>query len=135
MNYPLSSIDGLSAADAAKLKAAGIRTASKLLDAAASAKGRKALALATGFSERQLLDWANFVDCMRIKGMGRAKGEILRASGVRTLRELTQRNPAKLAMSMEEINQKRRLVRGRITEQSVGQIIDRARKLPFKITY
>jgi len=135
MNYPLSAIEGLSPTEASRLKRAGVRTAAKLLEAAASAKGRKVLAASTGLSEQKLLEWANFADCMRVKGMGRAKGEILRASGVKTLRSLAQRNPQKLAESMEKINQSRRLLRGKITEQSVGQMIERARNLPLKITY
>lgn len=135
MNYPLSAIEGLTPADAARLKAAGIRTAAKLLEAAASARGRQALACKTGISEQQLLEWANFVDFMRVKGLGRAKGEILRASGVKTLRTLTQRNPARLAEKMQDVNERRRLVRGTITAQSVEQLITRARDLPFKITY
>lgn len=135
MTYPLTSIEGLLPADAAKLKAAGIRTAAKLLDAAASARGRKKVAAATGLPEDKILDWVNFADWLRVRGMGRTKGEILRAAGVSTLRELTHRNPEKLAESMDRINQQRKLMRGRITGKAVGQLIERARQLPFKITY
>lgn len=135
MHYPLTIIEGLSAQDATKLKAMGIRTAQKLLDAAASARGRRDLAMATGLPEQKLLEWANFVDCMRIKGMGRAKSEILRASGVKTVRSLAQRNPQRLAESMEAANKARKLLRGRISEQTAAQLIAQARNLPLKITY
>jgi predicted RecB family nuclease len=135
MTYPISKIEGLTAFAATKLKKAGIRTMEGLLDSAHSAKGRKELAARTGFSEQQLLDWANLADYMRIPGMGKAKAELLRASGVNTVRELTHRNPARLALAMREANDKRKLVRVMPSEKSVGDLIEKARQLPLKISY
>ena len=135
MTYPLSAIDGLSAYAASKLKPLGIRTAEALLEAARTVKGRKELAAKTGISEQQLLEWANFSDHMRIPGMGTAKIGLIRAAGVTTVRELGLRNPARLAQSMKEANIKRKLVRVLPSEKSVEQLIERARKLPQKISY
>jgi hypothetical protein len=135
MTYPLSTIDGLTAAAAAKLKSVGIRTTEGLLEAAHTVKGRKALAAKTGIAEQQLLQWANIADCMRIPGMGKAKAELLRAAGVSTLREFTLRNPARLAQNMKDANTKRKLVRVLPSEKSVEQLIEQARKLPLKISY
>ena len=133
--YPLSKIDGLGPHAQAKLKAQGIRTTAALLDSASTPKGRKALAAKTGLSEQQLLAWANIADCMRIKGMGKAKAELLRAAGVVTVREFVQRNPQRLAQAMKEANDKRKLVRVLPSDRSVAELIQRARKLPLKITY
>jgi hypothetical protein len=135
MTYPLSAIDGLSAYAASKLKSLGIRTAEALLEAARTVKGRKDLAAKTGISEQQLLEWANFSDHMRIPGMGKAKIGLIRAAGVTTVRELGLRNPSRLAQSMKEANIKRKLVRVLPSEKSVEQLIERARKLPQKISY
>jgi len=135
MTYPISKIDGLTAFAASKFKSAGIRTTEGLLEAARTAKGRKALAAKTGFSEQQLLEWANIADCMRIPGMGKAKAELLRAAGVTTVREFTHRNPARLAQAMKDANSKRKLVQVLPSEHSVGQLIEQARKLPLKISY
>jgi predicted RecB family nuclease len=135
MTYPLSAIDGLSAYAASKLKSVGIRTAEALLEAARTVKGRKELAAKTGISEQQLLEWANFSDHMRIPGMGKAKIGLIRAAGVTTVRELGLRNPSRLAQSMKEANIKRKLVRVLPSEKSVEQLIERARKLPQKISY
>lgn len=135
MTYPLSAIEGLSAFHAAKLKSLGIRTAEALLEAARTAKGRKELSAKTGISEQLLLEWANFADHMRITGMGKAKIGLLRAAGVATVRELGLRNPARLAQGMREANTRRKLVRVLPSEKSVEQLIERARKLPQKITY
>jgi predicted RecB family nuclease len=135
MTYPLSAIDGLSAYAATKLKSVGIRTAEALLEAARTVKGRKELAAKTGISEQQLLEWANFSDHMRIPGMGKAKIGLIRAAGVTTVRELGLRNPSRLAQSMKEANIKRKLVRVLPSEKSVEQLIERARRLPQKISY
>jgi predicted RecB family nuclease len=135
MTYPISKIDGMTAFAASKLKSAGIRTMESLLEAARTAKGRKTLAAKTGFSEQQLLEWANLADCMRIPGMGKAKAELLRASGVNTVRELTHRNPGRLAQAMRDANDKRKLVQVLPSEKAVEQLIQKARKLPLKITY
>ena len=135
MTYPLTQIDGLTAAAASKLKAAGIRTTEKLLDAAATAKGRKALSEKTGIPAQQLLDWANAAHAMLIPGVGKANIGLLRAAGVSTVRELGFRNPERLAAAMAEANKTRKLVRGQPTAESVGKIIERARKLPPKISY
>ncbi|TQF27155.1 DUF4332 domain-containing protein [Bradyrhizobium sp. UNPF46] len=135
MTYPISEIEGLSVFAANKLKAQGIRTTDALLEAAGTVKGRKALSAKTGISEQLLLEWANVSDYMRIPGMGRAKVGLVRAAGVTTVRELAYRNPARLAQSMRDANEKKKLLRILPTEKSVGDIIAKAKKLQPKITY
>jgi fructose-1,6-bisphosphatase/sedoheptulose 1,7-bisphosphatase-like protein len=135
MTYPISEIDGLPALAASKLKAQGIRTTDKLLEAARSVRGRKILAAKTGITEQQLLEWANFSDYMRIPGMGKAKVGLVRAAGVTTVRELALRNPARLAESIKDVNTRHRLVRILPSEKAVEQLIAKARKLQPKITY
>jgi predicted RecB family nuclease len=135
MTYPISEIEGLSVFAANKLKAQGIRTTDALLEAAGTVKGRKALSAKTGISEQLLLEWANVSDYMRIPGMGRAKIGLVRAAGVTTVRELAYRNPARLAQSMRDANEKKKLLRILPSEKSVGDIITKAKKLQPKITY
>ena len=135
MTYSLTEIDGISAYSVGKLKSLGIRTTDALLEAARTAKGRKALAAKTGISEQQLLEWANVSDYMRIPGMGKAKVGLVRAAGVTTVRELALRNPARLAQNMKDVNTKHKLVRVLPSEKSVEQLIAKARKLQPKITY
>ena len=135
MTYPISEIEGLSTFAANKLKAQGIRTTDALLEAASTVKGRKALSARTGICEQQLLEWANVSDYMRIPGMGRAKVGLVRAAGVTTVRELAYRNPARLAQSMRDANEKKKLLRILPSEKSVSDIIAKAKKLQPKITY
>ena len=118
-----------------KLKKVGIRTTAKLLEAAKSAKGRKALAAKIGVDEKTILRWANLVDRMRIKGIGEDYAKLLQVVGVDTVKELQHRNVAKLASAMREANKKNKLVRLLPSERRVQRWINEAKQLPLKITY
>jgi predicted flap endonuclease-1-like 5' DNA nuclease len=136
MPSSISELDGcLGAGFAIKMKKAGIRTTEKLLETAKSLKGRQMLAEKTEIDQEKLLQVANFIDRMRIKGVGPEYAELLEAAGVVTLRELRYRNPARLAERMAEANLERKLVRLLPSEQTVGRWIDHAKKLPVKISY
>ncbi|MGB9297645.1 MAG: DUF4332 domain-containing protein, partial [Pseudolabrys sp.] len=51
MSYPITDIDGIDSNVAAALKSVGIRSTDRLLEAARTVRGRKALAEKTGFDE------------------------------------------------------------------------------------
>jgi len=121
--------------EADALKAVGIRTAEKLLEAAKNPKGRKLLSVQTDLDEKRLLRWANIADKLRIKGMGKEYAGLLCEVGVDTVTELQYRNPARLAKSMAEANKKRKLVRFLPSGKLVTRWVEHARKLPRKITY
>jgi predicted flap endonuclease-1-like 5' DNA nuclease len=131
MSYPISDLNGLDEDMAAELRAIGIRTTEKLLNAAKDPKGRKKLAEKTGFDEKLILRWANMADRMRIKGLGKAHAELLQAAGVDTVKELKYRNPARLARAMKEANGRRKLVRLMPSEKAVVRWIEQAKKLPI----
>ena len=135
MSYSIMDIEGIGPVMAKKLKAAGIRTTGKLLDAAKDVKGRKALAAKIGVDERTVLKWANLADRMRIKGVGEDYAELLQAAGVDTVRELRYRNVRNLAKAMADANRMRKLVRLLPSETQVRSWIEQAKQLPSKITY
>ena len=135
MSYPLTDIEGIDVEGAKRLKSVGIRTSASLLEAAKDARGRKLLAEQTGFSEQTLLKWANVADRMRIKGIGADYAQLIRAAGVDTVRELRHRNARKLTQAMRDANEKRGLVQFLPSEKAVEKWIERAKKLPPKITY
>jgi hypothetical protein len=135
MTYPIAGLATLPAGVAARFRSVGIRTTTKLLDAAKDPKGRKRLAEKTGFDEKTILRWANLADRMRIKGVGEEYAELLAAAGVDTVKELKYRNPAKLAEAMASANTKRKLVRLLPSPTSVGRWIEHAKKLQLKISY
>ncbi|HVZ53235.1 MAG TPA: DUF4332 domain-containing protein [Pseudolabrys sp.] len=135
MAYPITDIDGIDAAVAAILKSAKVRSTASLLTAAGTARGRKALAEKTGFPERQLLDWANVADRMRVKGISKEYAALLCAAGVDTVKELKYRNPANLAKALADANKKRKLVRVLPSEKVVARWIECAKGLELKIRY
>jgi predicted RecB family nuclease len=135
MTYPVTKLDGMTAQAAAKLRKQGIRTVEKLIDVASPVRSRKRLAKETGIAERQLLEWVNIAHYLQIRGMGAAKAKLIRSTGVTTVRDLSYRNPARLAQAMREANDRLRLVRALPSEPSVKMLIERARKHDGKITY
>jgi hypothetical protein len=112
-----------------------VRSSKSLLEAAATARGRKELAEKTGLPEKQLLQWANVAHFMSIRGISREYADLLQKSGVDTVKELKYRNPAKLVEAMSKANKARKLVRIMPSEKRVVRWIDDAKKLPPKISY
>jgi hypothetical protein len=135
MSYPITDIDGIDGEAATILKSAGIRSTERLLEAARTVRGRKMLAMKTGFDEKQLLCWANVADRMRIRGIRKEYAELLQAAGVDTVKELKYRNPANLAKAMSDANKKHKMVRLLPSEKVVGNWIENAKKLQVKISY
>jgi predicted RecB family nuclease len=135
MSYPITDINGIDGEAAEILKSVGIRSTERLLDRARTVRGRKMLAMKTGFDEKRLLCWANVADRMRIKGIRKEYAELLQAAGVDTVKDLKYRNPANLANAMAEANKKRKMVRLLPSEKVVGNWIENAKKLQLKISY
>ena len=135
MSYPITDIEGIDDEAVSVLKSVSIRSTGALLEAASTVKGRKALAIKTGFDEKQLLAWANVADRMRVRGISKEYAGLLQAAGVDTVKELKYRNPANLAQAMAEANLKRKMVRLLPSKKVVGRWIDHAKSLPLKITY
>ena len=135
MSYPITDIDGIDGEAATILKSVGIRSTERLLEAARTVRGRKVLAMKTGFDEKQLLCWANVADRMRIKGIRKEYAELLQAAGVDTVKDLKYRNPSNLANAMAEANKKRKMVRLLPSEKVVCRWIENAQKLELKIKY
>jgi predicted flap endonuclease-1-like 5' DNA nuclease len=135
MTYPISDITRIGPDGTDRLRAIGIRTTDKLLDAAKSPKERKRLAEKTGLDEKRILSWANLADRMRIKGVGEDYAGLLQAAGVDTVKELRYRSPEKLARAMADANTRRKLVRVLPSDRAVVRWIEHAKRLQLKITY
>lgn len=117
------------------MKKVGIRTTEKLLETAKSLKGRQMLVEKTGVEQDELLRVVNLIDRMRVRGVGQDYAALLEAAGVKTIRELRNRNPGRLAEAMAKANVERKVVRVLPSEQTVGRWIDFAKKLPVKVSY
>ncbi len=134
MAYPINEIRGIGADAAAVLKSEGIRTTIGLLRAAKTPKQRLRIAAKIGIDNKRVLDWATAADRMRVKGVGWEYAQLLRAAGVKTVKDLKFRNPHNLVEKMKEAN-KRKLVRLLPKEQTVERWIENAKKLQPLIRY
>jgi predicted flap endonuclease-1-like 5' DNA nuclease len=99
----IDEIEGIGATQAAKLAAAGVVTSQELLQWGANKAGRDSLEKSTGISGKQILEWVNHVDLMRIKGVGSEYSDLLEAAGVDSPTELAGRSAANLATTFQEV--------------------------------
>lgn len=129
MSYKIDEIEGIGPTYREKLSAAKIKTTDDLLDHCGTATGRKQVAELTGCGDKQLLEWANMADLMRIKGVGPEYAELLEASGVDTVKELKNRRPRSLATTMAELNQDKKLTRQVPSQAVVAGWIEQSQSL------
>lgn len=135
MAYKVIDIEGVGAAYAEKLTAAGIEKTEQLLEKCAAPAGRKALAEETGISEKLVLRWCNHADLFRVKGVGPQFAELLEAAGVDTVKELKHRVAANLQAKMEEVNAEKNLVNRVPSEKELAKMIAEAKELPAAVEY
>lgn len=131
----LTAIQGIAGATETKLNTAGVTTVEELLEKGATPKGREEIAAKSGLPAAQVLKFVNYADLFRIKGIAGQTAELLEASGVNTVAELAQRNPANLAAKLKEVNDAKKLTGKVPTEKQLGEWIEAAKTLPKKVTY
>ena len=129
MAYGVRKIAGIGPVVARKLATADIRTTDALLAACNGRRKRRLLSEHTGLPERQLQRFVNMADLMRIRGIGGDFAELLGASGVRTVRDLSRRRSVNLAAKMSTVNADRRLSRRAPSASMVERWIAQAREL------
>lgn len=131
----LLKIEGVGEAYAAKLKAAGVKTAEALLEMGSTPAERKAIAEKSGIGDGLILTWINHMDLFRIKGIGEEYSQLLEEAGVDTVPELAQRKAENLFKKLVAVNEEKKLVRKLPVEAQVADWIEQAKKLPRKISY
>ena len=134
----MPSIDAIESIDwrrATKLRKAGIRTTEALLKRGARKSGRRRLAKEAGLNEREILEWVNRADLMRVKGIGSEYSDLLEAVGVDTVRELRRRNATSLTKKIVDTNEGKHLVRRLPTEKMVASWIQHAATLEPTVKY
>jgi predicted flap endonuclease-1-like 5' DNA nuclease len=128
-------VEGIGDVYGQKLRAVGVDTPFELLVRGAFRRGRGALAAESGIEESRILTWTNNVDLYRIKGVGEEYADLLEQSGVDTIVELAQRNPANLHKRMLEINEQKKLVRRPPHLSQVQSWVEQAKGLPRVMHY
>jgi len=135
MSYKIEEIEGIGPAYAEKLAKANITTTGQLLKLCCDKKGRSSVCETTGCSEKQLLEWANMADLMRISGVGSEFSELLEAAGVDTVKELRNRNAENLAVAMKECNDQKKLTRAVPSAKTIQKWVDQAKTMEPMITH
>lgn len=133
----VTTIEGIGPRNAGKLGKCGIRTCEKLLEQGATRKGRNAIAKEAGLDAKQVLEWVNRADLMRVNGVSRQYSDLLEAAGVDTVKELRRRNADNLTEAMETANNRRRnkLVKRTPSAKVVQKWIDSANDLEAVVTH
>jgi hypothetical protein len=134
-SYSIAAMQAIAPFYVKKLKAAGIRSTTKLLARAATPKLRKELAEDTNIPMRLILDWTNIADLTRVKGIALDYAELLFAAGVNTVKDLGRRNAATLVARMVRINQDKPRVEVVPSETRVARWIEAAKSLPQGVEY
>ncbi len=125
----IDQVAGIGLKEATKLRKAGIRTSKALLETAASRKDRGELATALGLDQKDLQQWVNHADLLRVRGVGAEYAELLVAAGVDTLRDLRRRNPTALLAKIIGLNGQVRVVRRLPTEAMVDGWIEASKEI------
>ncbi|MCD4751502.1 MAG: DUF4332 domain-containing protein [Anaerolineaceae bacterium] len=128
-------LEGVGPVYAEKLIAAGIRSVEAMLKAGSTPKGRVELAEKAGVTKDQVLEWTNYADLYRIKGVAEEYSQLLEAAGVDTVPELAQRNPENLYKKIMEVNADKKLVRQVPGLAQVMSWVAQAKELPRAIQY
>ncbi len=129
----LVTLEGIDEANTLKLVSAGVKSLEQLLERGRDKSGRKELSVATGIGEEVILKLVNRVDLARVKGISTATVDLLEASGVGSLFELSQRNPSNLYAKMQAINKQKNLVPLAPSVEYIKEWINQAKKLPRKV--
>ncbi len=131
----IEKIEGIGPAYAAKLAKAGIKTVNGLLKKGADPAGRKAISEESGVSGDKVLDFVNMADLFRIKGVSSQYAELLKGTGVDTVKELAQRNANNLHEAMVSTNKQKKLVRLIPSAKVVARWVEQAKNLPRVVNY
>lgn len=131
----LVSIEGIGERHAAQLAEARIGTTQTLLARGATRAGRKQIAGLARLTPKQVLRWVNRADLFRIRGVGEEYSDLLEATGVDTVPELSRRNPVSLVRQMHQVNERRHLVRRMPALSQVERWIGEAKVLPRVVRY
>lgn len=131
----LVNIEGIGEKFADKLAEAKIGSTQTLLKRGATRKGRKEIAQLTGVDSKKILGWVNRADLFRIRGVAEEYSDLLEAAGVDTVVELANRNAEHLFEKLNQVNDRRSLVRRPPALSTVQDWIKQAKKLPRVVEY
>jgi predicted flap endonuclease-1-like 5' DNA nuclease len=134
-NHKIHDVEGVGPVRREKFLAAGIKDTDGLLKSTKTPKQRKNLAEKTGISVKWILKFANMADLFRVPGIGSEYSQLLEASGVDTVIELSTRIPKNLHTKVSEVNIEKKNTRQPPSLAEITSWIEEAKKLPRFLEY
>jgi predicted flap endonuclease-1-like 5' DNA nuclease len=130
MSLHISKLRGITDPVRGKLKRRGITYTHQLVEAAARAADRRALAASSGIDVATLERLVCRADLVRIKGIGAIFADLLELLGVDRVERLARKEPHALHAALAGLNAVERLARRAPTQEEVEDWIAQARALP-----
>ena len=130
---PVEAIEGIGTGYGSRLRAVGIGSVEKLLEACATDEGVERVREATDEDTHVVHTWAIMADLMRIQGLGGQWAELLWRSGVTSVQDLATREAEALLEHMNEVNVEEHRVRELPGPQRLVDFIAEAGGLPRAI--
>jgi len=134
-NHKIHDVEGVGPVRREKFLAAGIKDTDGLLKSTKTPKQRQDLAEKTGISVKWILKFANMADLFRVPGIGSEYSQLLEASGVDTVIELSTRIPKNLHTKVSEVNKEKKNTRQPPSLAEITSWIEEAKKLPRFLEY
>ena len=126
---PIEAIEGIGPGFGGKLRADGIDTTEKLLEACSTDAGIAKVCACVDLDENTVRNWATMADLMRIKGLGGQWAELMWRSGISSVQDLASQEVAPLRLRFREVNDAEHRVAELPGENRVTSFIDQAKSL------
>lgn len=126
---PVENIEGIGTGFGKKLRADGIDTTEKLLQACATPEGIAAVCRCVDLDENTVRNWGTMADLMRIKGLGGQWAELMWRAGIRNVQDLAKQDIEPLRAKFREVNEKEHRVAELPGENRVRKFIEQAKGL------
>jgi predicted flap endonuclease-1-like 5' DNA nuclease len=131
----VETIEGIGPTYGGRLRGVGITRISDLLQAGSTRNERSALANKLGVASTTVLKWVSRADFFRIRGVGKQYSDLIVASGIHNVDDLSRSNPKNLYAKLKDTDRKMNLVKRPPSFNTVKRWIAHAEKLQRIVEY
>jgi len=133
-HYLLEDVSFVTPEERTALNGAAVEATEDLLAKAATDKGRKALAKASGLSLERVMALATLTDLLQIRGVGPKMALLFQGCEVKTAAELAKQDIKVLYPRMKEVNRKLQISEVLPSEELVASWLRAAKTVSVKFT-
>lgn len=126
---PLEYLNKIESDHLKKLEEIKIKTVDDLIKKATLLKGRMEIARTTGISYSLILQWFNYLNLYKIRGIGKEYLNLLEIARVDTIDKLANRNSENIYNILMELNLIKKRVKKLPNKNQIKLWIDQARKI------